>query len=122
MKDDSLKVFVNAKETGKLSVESEQYVFNYDEKAEDVVSLTMPIRSKSWTHKELHPIFQMNMPEGALREAIKNAFSKIEKMDDMGFLKIVGSHVLGRVKFGKSTQNDELLSLEEILNSPKKSF
>ena len=118
MKDNSLKVFVNAKETGKLSVESEQYVFNYDEKAEDVVSLTMPIRSKSWTHKELHPIFQMNMPEGALREAIKNTFSKIEKMDDMGFLKIVGPHVLGRVKFGKSTQNDDVLSLDEILNSP----
>jgi len=78
----------------------------------------MPIRSQSWMHKELHPIFQMNMPEGALREAIKNAFSKIEKMDDMGFLKIVGPHVLGRVKFGKSIKSDEVLSLEEILNSP----
>ena len=118
MKESSLKVFVNAKETGKLSVEAEQYVFNYDEKAEDVVSLTMPIRSQSWMHKELHPIFQMNMPEGALREAIKNAFSKIEKMDDMGFLKIVGPHVLGRVKFGKSIKSDEALSLEEILSSP----
>ena len=118
MKESSLKVFVNAKETGKLSVEEGQYVFNYDEKAEDVVSLTMPIRSKSWVHKELHPIFQMNMPEGALKEAIKNTFSKIEKMDDMGFLKIVGPYVLGRVKFGKSIKNDEALSLDEILNSP----
>ena len=118
MKENSLKVFVNTKETGKLSVEEGQYVFNYDEKAEDIVSLTMPIRSKSWVHKELHPIFQMNMPEGALKEAIKNTFSKIEKMDDMGFLKIVGPHVLGRVKFGKSIKNDEALSLDEILNSP----
>ena len=118
MKEDSLKVFVNAKVTGKLSVEEGQYVFNYHEKAEDVVSLTMPIRSKSWVHKELHPIFQMNMPEGALKEAIKNTFSKIEKMDDMGFLKIVGPYVLGRVKFGKSIKNDEALSLDEILNSP----
>jgi serine/threonine-protein kinase HipA len=118
MKEPSLKVFVNEKETGKLSVENEQYVFNYDDKAEDVVSLTMPIRSQSWVHKELHPIFQMNMPEGALREAIKNTFSKIEKMDDMGFLKIVGPHVLGRVKFGESIKSDAPLSLEEILNSP----
>jgi len=118
MKESSLKVFVNAKETGTLSVEDEQYIFNYYEKARDVVSLTMPIRSQSWVHKELHPIFQMNMPEGALREAIKNAFSKIEKMDDIGFLKIVGPHVLGRVKFGKSIKNDDVLNLEEILNSP----
>ncbi|MEA1879956.1 MAG: type II toxin-antitoxin system HipA family toxin [Campylobacterota bacterium] len=122
MQKSSLQVFVNAKETGKLSVEEEQYVFNYDEQAEDVVSLTMPIRSQSWTHKELHPIFQMNMPEGALREAIKKAFSKIEKMDDMGFLKIVGPHVLGRVKFGKSQKSDEALSLEEILNSPSENL
>ena len=110
MQEPSLKVYVNAKETGKLSVEDEQYIFNYGGKAEDVVSLTMPIRSQSWTHKELHPIFQMNMPEGALREAIKNAFSKIEKMDDMGFLKIVGSHVLGRVKFGKSVKRKPMLA------------
>jgi len=116
--EDSLKVFINAQESGTLSYESDQYIFNYDEKAEDVVSLTMPIRSQSWMHKELHPIFQMNMPEGALKEAIKNTFSKIEKMDDMGFLKVVGPHVLGRVKFGKSIKSDEVLSLEEILNSP----
>jgi len=118
MQESSLKVFVNAKETGVLSVENEQYIFNYNEKAEDVVSLTMPIRSQSWTHKELHPIFQMNMPEGALREAIKNAFSKIEKMDEMGFLKILGPHLLGRVKFGKSDKKEENLSLSDILNSP----
>jgi len=118
MKEDSLIVFVNTKETGKLSLEEGEYVFNYHEKAEDIVSLTMPIRSKSWVHKELHPIFQMNMPEGALKEAIKNTFSKIEKMDDMGFVKIVGPYVLGRVKFGKSIKNDEALSLDEILNSP----
>jgi len=114
----SLKVFVNAKETGKLSLEADQYIFNYGEEAEDVVSLTMPIRSQSWVHKELHPIFQMNMPEGALKEAIKNAFSKIEKMDDMGFLKIVGPHMLGRVKFGKRIDKEENLTLEEILSSP----
>ena len=69
MRDDSLQVLVNAKEKGQLSLEDENYIFNYNQKAENIVSLTMSIRSQSWTQNKLHPIFQMNLPEGALREA-----------------------------------------------------
>ena len=119
---DSLKVFVNAISSGTLSTEDNQYVFNYDEDAEDLVSLTMPLRSASWISKTLHPIFQMNMPEGALREAIKNHFSKIEKMDDMGFIKIIGPYVLGRVKFEDIITTNSNLSLEEILTSAKENL
>ena len=122
MKESNLKVFVNAILSGRLSEEEDQYVFNYDEDAEALVSLTMPIRSASWTSKTLHPIFQMNMPEGALREAIKNHFSKIEKMDDMGFLKIIGPYVLGRVKFEDIISSNSNMSLEEILTSPKENL
>lgn len=122
MQDNSLKVFINTKACGKLTYESDLYVFNYNDDAEEVVSLTMPTRSASWTNKVLHPIFQMNMPEGALREAIKNAFSKIEKMDDMGFLKIVGPYVLGRVKFSKIIEMNETLSLDDILKSKKENL
>ena len=100
----------------------EKYVFNYSTDAKDIISLTMPIRSESWTSESLHPIFQMNMPEGALREAIKNHFSKIEKMDDMGFLKIIGPYVLGRVKFQEIAISQSNLSLDEILNSEKKNL
>ncbi len=122
MKDSHLKVFVNTSLCGRLSQEDGQYVFNYDEDTEELVSLTMPMRSASWTSKTLHPIFQMNMPEGALREAIKNHFSKIEKMDEMGFLKIIGPYVLGRVKFEEIISSDTNLSLEEILSSPKENL
>ena len=122
MKDNSLKVFINTKECGKLIYESNQYIFNYYEDAKEVVSLTMPTRPESWTNKVLHPVFQMNMPEGALREAIKNSFAKIEKMDDMGFLKIVGPYVLGRVKFSKVIEMDENLSLDDILKSKKENL
>jgi len=117
MKENELAVSINKTLCGTLSRESKKYIFNYSTKSEKVVSLTMPIRSESWTSDELHPIFQMNMPEGALREAIKNSFSKIEKMDDMGFLKIVGPHVLGRVKFGDLLKEHSTLSLDDILTS-----
>lgn len=122
MKGTDLKVFVNSVLSGRLAEEENKYVFNYDADAKALVSLTMPIRSESWTSKALHPIFQMNMPEGALREAIKNHFSKIEKMDDMGFLKIIGPYVLGRVKFEDIGDARTSLSLEEILTSQKENL
>ena len=116
-----MKVFVNSEEVGQLYKE-EKYVFNYSTDAKDIISLTMPIRSESWTSTSLHPIFQMNMPEGALREAIKNHFSKIEKMDDMGLLKIIGPYVLGCVKFQEIAISQSNLSLGEILNSEKENL
>ena len=116
-----MKVFVNSVEVGHLYRE-EKYVFNYSANAKDIISLTMPIRSESWTSTSLHPIFQMNMPEGVLRDAIKNHFSKIEKMDDMGFLKIIGPYVLGRVKFQEIAVSQGNLSLDEILSSEKENL
>ena len=119
MNASSLSVYVNTVLSGRLSKEEDQYVFNYAMNASDVVSLTMPIRSASWISKTLHPVFQMNLPEGALREVIKNHFSKIEKMDDMGFLKVIGPYMLGRVKFEDRITTKTTLHLDEILTSPK---
>jgi serine/threonine-protein kinase HipA len=100
MREDNLKVYINKLHSGNLSFEDEKYVFNYLQDSRDVVSLTMPIRSSSWDSKNLHPIFQMNLPEGALKDAIKNHFSKIQTMDDINMLKLIGPYMLGRVKFG----------------------
>lgn len=117
-----IKVFINKTDSGSLSLENEQYVFNYKESAKDVVSLTMPIRSASWNSKKLHPIFQMNMPEGALKETIINHFSKIQTMDDINLLKLIGPYMLGRVKFEKIPNIDENLKLDDILNTSSKNL
>ena len=47
------------------------------------VSLTMPVRLQSWTDRALHPIFQMNLPEGAMLIAIRQAIAKIARTDDL---------------------------------------
>lgn len=122
MKDDSLKVYTNKTHSGNLSYENEQYVFNYTDAATDIVSLTMPIRKASWNAKKLHPIFEMNMPEGALKEVIKNHFSKIQDMDDINFLRLIGPYMLGRIKFDKLTEREESLALEDILKSDKENL
>jgi serine/threonine-protein kinase HipA len=119
---DKLKVYINKTHSGNLVYENEKYVYNYTENTKDVVSLTMPIRSASWDSKKLHPIFQMNMPEGALKEAIKNHFSKIETMDDINVLKLIGPYMLGRVKFEKLVDENEKLELDDILSSSKQNL
>ncbi|HUH41580.1 MAG TPA: type II toxin-antitoxin system HipA family toxin [Sulfurimonas sp.] len=122
MNENSLKVFINKEHSGKLTHEEQMYVFNYNDDATSVVSLTMPIRGRSWNSKKLHPIFEMNMPEGALREAIKNHFAKIQQMDDLNFLKLIGPYMLGRVKFGEIVKTEENLKLDEILHTQKESL
>jgi len=71
--NDKTKVYINKTHSGNIAYEDEKYIFNYLDDVQNIVSLTMPVRAASWYSKTLHPIFQMNMPEGALKEAIVNA-------------------------------------------------
>jgi serine/threonine-protein kinase HipA len=120
--NDNLKVYINKTHNGNLSFENDKYIFNYIQNAKDLVSLTMPVRNASWDSKKLHPIFQMNMPEGALKDTIKNHFSKIQTMDDINLLKLIGPYMLGRVKFEKIIDIKERLELDDILSSKKQNL
>lgn len=108
MKDD-LVVKVNDKKVGNLIFENSEYVYSYssDEK-NDHISLTMPVRVKSYLNKQLHPIFEMHLPEGYLLSVIKKHFSKLTKTDDFGLLKLMSQNIKGRVNY----KRDELLSCE----------
>src|ERR1019366_8278498 len=68
---------------------------------ERAVSVTMPVRLASWdTPYGVAPIFEMNLPEGALRERLRLAFAKATgTFDDLDLLGIVGRSQLGRVRF-----------------------
>ncbi|MHC8347162.1 type II toxin-antitoxin system HipA family toxin [Pseudomonas sp. RT6P73] len=76
-------------------------VFTYAENAheENAVSLTMPTRLESYTWEQgVPPIFEMNLPEGALRDELVRRFSKaVRGFDDFAMLAIVGPYQLGRV-------------------------
>jgi len=80
MQENNIKVFINKTHNGDLSFEDDKYIFNYLKDSKDIVSLTMPQRNSSWTNKKLHPIFEMNMPEGSLKDVIKNHFAKLQNM------------------------------------------
>ncbi|HLN22421.1 MAG TPA: type II toxin-antitoxin system HipA family toxin [Patescibacteria group bacterium] len=65
------------------------------------VSMTMPVRLASWDHAwGIHPIFEQNMPEGALRERLRLAFAKATgTFDDFDLLSIVGRSQVGRLRY-----------------------
>jgi serine/threonine-protein kinase HipA len=103
----------------------QEYIFAYPQETGSVaqVSLTMPVRLASWTSRELHPIFQMNLPEGALLEAIRRAIAKIIGEDDLSILRVTGGNQVGRNRFslpgGDSPSLPETSeSLEELLTYP----
>lgn len=120
----SLVVWTAGNKSGILE-QDEEYVFNYLADTSDrySVSLTMPVRLKSWTHKNLHPVFQMNLPEGALLTAIKNALAKIARVDELTLLRIVGANQIGRNRFALREEKSPAFktspeSLEDLLCYP----
>lgn len=85
-------------------------VFSYREEASDknAVSLTMPSRLETygWEHG-IHPVFEMNLPEGALRDELVRRFSKaVRGFDDFALLAIVGPFQLGRLSIANASPAD----------------
>jgi serine/threonine-protein kinase HipA len=120
----SLAVWVGPGKVGTLE-RTEEYVFSYhpDASPSDAVSLTMPVRLKSWESRDLHPVFQMNLPEGALLIAVRNAIAKVAGTDDMTVLRVVGGNTIGRNRFSRLEDDTPMFpsepeSLEEILSFP----
>jgi serine/threonine-protein kinase HipA len=122
----SLAVWVANKRSGLLARETQQnYVFAYDPDSDtDVqVSLTMPVRLESWVSRDLHPIFQMNLPEGALLEAIRRAIAKVIGEDDLSILRVTGGNQIGRNRFALPGEPSPYISetpesLDDLLTYP----
>lgn len=122
----SLAVWAGELSSGILEGERDQkHIFAYftDTGTEAEVSLTMPIRLESWVSRDLHPIFQMNLPEGALLEVIRRAVSKIMGEEDLSILRVTGGNQVGRNRFSLSGEafpgiSETPESLEELLTYP----
>jgi serine/threonine-protein kinase HipA len=112
MKKPALNVFADQQCVGRLvrsDVEADTILFSYrvGTAAANAVSLTMPIRADQYDAMAgLLPIFEMNLPEGALKERLRVQFAKaIPEFDDLDLLGIVGSSQIGRLRY---SQQDEL--------------
>lgn len=125
MKKTPLNVFAAGVPSGWLNRsdrEEDTILFGYRSgcPAEAAVSITMPVRIDQYDAMSgLLPIFEMNLPEGQLRETLRNQFAKVvPEFDDLDLLSIVGSSQIGRLRYSQHPHLDEQIpeqSLQEIL-------
>src|SRR5262252_4565136 len=66
---------------------------------EKLVSLTMPVRTESYPwDDQLHPIFQMNLPEGYLLQVLQEEFGPIVGANPTALLSVIGRNMVGRLQ------------------------
>lgn len=66
---------------------------------ENLVSLTMPVRTESYSwDAPLHPIFQMNLPEGYLLQVLQEEFGPHIGGSPVNLLSVVGRNMVGRIQ------------------------
>jgi serine/threonine-protein kinase HipA len=67
--------------------------------SENLVSLTMPVRTESYVwDDQLHPIFQMNLPEGYLLQVLQEEFGPHIGASPMALLSVIGRNMVGRLQ------------------------
>jgi len=98
----SLSVHVLGREVATLEAVGDfKSVLTYREAvaADDFVSLTMRVRRESWLWDDvLHPVFQMNLPEGYLLQVLQEQFGPHIGASPMALLSVIGRNMIGRVQ------------------------
>ena len=119
-----IKVWTDAAEAGLLDRHGERggsFAYLPGAPTTRAVSVTMPTRLESWSVPfGLPPIFEMNLPEGVLRERLRLAFAKATgTFDELDLLSIVGRSQVGRIRYtgdGEQLREDvPFQSVDEIL-------
>lgn len=115
-----LDVYVSKQLVGVLDQPNPHiYVFNYlpDAPSNLPISLLMPKRTESWISRDLHPVFQISLPEGALRELILRKFGKrFDRFGDLELLAVVGENMVGRIQVTPHGQPLSGLTPQESLS------
>jgi serine/threonine-protein kinase HipA len=116
-----LDVWVTPHVVGSLdrhSLQSSAYTFAYRPAIQpgEEVSLTMPWSLESYQYQNgLHPVFQMNLPEGRLREAIELSFRKrVRGFDALSLLEVVGRSQIGRLRFANDPGVIDQVPLQSV--------
>jgi len=124
----NIDVLVQNSKVGQLFFENESniYGFNYTNDASPI-SLTMPYKPSSYKWKNrLHPIFDMNMPEGYLFEIFKNFLNKEhQRVDDFLIFSYLAPNIQSRLTFKSWFEEEKFdsIDLDEILqNDSEESF
>src|ERR1700742_1691644 len=121
MKKPPLSVFAGSRLAGALlrsDLDPDTILFGYRDniQAQNAVSVTMPVRADQYDSMAgLLPIFEMNLPQGSLRERLRMQFAKtIPEFDDLDLLSIVGTSQIGRLRYSRQAQVDETVPTQDL--------
>ena len=121
MANRALSVFASGSHCGLLArsaVEEQTFLFTYDAACADhrAVSLTMPVLPDQYDSVgTIHPVFEMNLPEGQLRHRLELMFSKaIPDFDTLSLLGLTGKSQLGRLRYAVQDEGLEDVPAESI--------
>jgi serine/threonine-protein kinase HipA len=119
-----IKVWTDGAEAGLLDRQGARgstFLYLPDAPPPRAASVTMQVRLASWDIAfGLPPIFEMNLPEGILRERLRLAFAKATgTFDEFDLLSIVGRSQVGRIRYtgDKEQLNEDVpfQAVDEIL-------
>jgi len=130
-----LDVFVHEQLAGTLTREGREYVFTYQTTNPELfVSLTMPVRQKSYVYQgeQLHPVFNMFIPEGYLFDLFRTLLAKkMGAITELKLLTVLAPGIRGRLTFRPRQLPDsdwlvpgspESISLNDLLATPDDIF
>ena len=102
----SLAIYVLGREVATLEAIGDfksSMTYRADVAPEDFVSLTMRVRPDSYGWDDvLHPIFQMNLPEGYLLQVLQEQFGPHVGASPMALLSVIGRNMIGRIQVAPS--------------------
>jgi serine/threonine-protein kinase HipA len=121
MRRNAVSVFVAGCRSGVISrsdFEEDTFLFSYDVDCADerAVSLTMPVVPDQYDSMGfVHPIFEMNLPEGQLRHTLELMFSKVVRdFDSLSLLEIVGKSQIGRLRHASEGASQDDVPVESV--------
>lgn len=102
----SLAVYVCGREVATLEAIGDfksSMTYRADAASEDFVSLTMRVRPDPYLWDDvLHPVFQMNLPEGYLLQVLQEQFGPHVGASPMALLSVIGRNMIGRIQVAAS--------------------
>lgn len=97
-----LSVYVHGREVASLEDLdnfSSRLSYAQEVREDDFVSLTMRVRREPWDwDDQLHPVFQMNLPEGYLLQVLQEQFGPHIGGSPTNLLAVVGRNMIGRIQ------------------------
>jgi serine/threonine-protein kinase HipA len=107
----SLAVYVCGREVASLEAIGDfksSMTYRADVAPEEFVSLTMRVRPDPYLWDDvLHPVFQMNLPEGYLLQVLQEQFGPHVGASPMALLSVIGRNMIGRIQVASSGANLE---------------